>query len=121
MSLERRIRRLEQAEQRRQTWENYRMVSAEYGFDPHELMDEAEEFFAMPLDQQLAEVDRLAAARFPRTPPKNGPRQGERGTHRWRALAPHRVVGALLRVSRSPRLTRQGEHSSMSSWSAEGS
>jgi hypothetical protein len=56
---------------------------------------------------------RIAAARFSGTPPKNGPRQGERGTYRWRALAPHRVVGGLLRVSRSPRLKRQGEHSSM--------
>jgi hypothetical protein len=61
MSLEHRIARLEQAQERAQTWANYQMVAAEFGFDAHELIDEAETFFALPLDEQLSEVDTLAA------------------------------------------------------------
>jgi hypothetical protein len=61
MSLERRISRLEQAQERTQSWRHYQMVAAEFGFDAAELMDEAEAFFALPLVEQLAEVDRIAA------------------------------------------------------------
>jgi hypothetical protein len=67
MSLERRIARLEQTEERAQTWRNYQMVAAEFGFDAHELMDEAEEFFALSLEESDAqsipwpEVDSIKA------------------------------------------------------------
>ena len=39
-----------------------RQVAREYGLTYAELMEEAETFFRLPLAEQLAEVDRIAAA-----------------------------------------------------------
>ena len=38
-----------------------RQVAREYGLTSAELMEEAETFFRLPLAEQLAEVDRIAA------------------------------------------------------------
>lgn len=59
-NLQRRMDALEAAQARRQ----YRMIAAtaaEYGLSADELMEEAHEFFALPLAEQLAEVDRIEA------------------------------------------------------------
>ena len=59
-NLQRRMDALEAAQARRQ----YRMIAAtaaEYGLSADELMEEAHEFLALPLAEQLAEVDRIEA------------------------------------------------------------
>jgi hypothetical protein len=65
MSLERRIARLEQAEKLAQARRQRRMfavTAAEFGLTVDDLMAEAEAFFALSLDEQLAKVDRHVAA-----------------------------------------------------------
>jgi protein-disulfide isomerase-like protein with CxxC motif len=57
MSLDRRIERLEAWQQR----QLYRQIAAEFGMDPDELQEEAEDFFSQSLEDQLAEIDRLRA------------------------------------------------------------
>ena len=52
----RRLERMEAAQVQRL----YRQTAAEFGLDPEALMEEGELFFAMSLDEQLAEVDHLA-------------------------------------------------------------
>jgi hypothetical protein len=58
-SLERRITRLEQAQEEARNRRVYRMVAAEYGMDWRELQDECEQFLSMPLEDQLREIDRI--------------------------------------------------------------
>jgi hypothetical protein len=60
-SLERRITRLEQAQEEARNRCVYRIVAAEYGMEWRELQDECEQFLSMPLGDQLAEVDRIHA------------------------------------------------------------
>jgi hypothetical protein len=54
---ERRLRRLEAQRQRREI----AAMAAEHGLTADELLEEAELFFALPLDEQLAQVDAIAA------------------------------------------------------------
>jgi hypothetical protein len=54
--MERRLNQLEARRHRRMI----AVTAAEYGLSADDLMAEAEAFFAMPLDQQVAEVDGLA-------------------------------------------------------------
>ena len=54
--MERRLNHLEARCHRRMI----AVTAAEYGLSPHDLLEEAEVFFSQSLDQQLAEVDRLA-------------------------------------------------------------
>ena len=59
-NLQRRMDALEAAQARRQ----YRMIAAtaaEYGLSADELLEEAHDFLALPLAEQLAEVDRIEA------------------------------------------------------------
>jgi hypothetical protein len=61
-SLEARLTRLEHAAAERQMRRIYAVAAAEMGVDPEELRQECEAFLALPLAEQLAEVDRLEAA-----------------------------------------------------------
>jgi hypothetical protein len=53
----RRLRRLEAQRQRQEI----AAVAAEHGLTYDELMQEAEAFFSLPLEDQLAKVDAIAA------------------------------------------------------------
>jgi hypothetical protein len=59
-SLESRLKRIEEARTGRQRQEIAAMA-AEHGLTYDELMEEANEFFALPLEEQLAKVDAIAA------------------------------------------------------------
>jgi hypothetical protein len=54
---ERRLRRLEAGRRRREI----AATAAQYGLTYEQLIEEAEMFFAQPLDAQLAQVDEIAA------------------------------------------------------------
>jgi hypothetical protein len=56
MNHERRLRRLEAWRQR----QKLTAMAAEVGLTVDELLEEAHEFFSLPLAEQLAEVDRIA-------------------------------------------------------------
>jgi hypothetical protein len=60
-SLETRITRLEQAQERARNRRVYRMVAAEMQMDVDELQEECEAFLSMSLERQLAEIDRIGA------------------------------------------------------------
>jgi hypothetical protein len=59
-SLESRLKRIEEARARRQQQEIAAMA-AEHGLTYHQFMAEAEAFFSLSLEDQLAEIDRIAA------------------------------------------------------------
>jgi hypothetical protein len=58
MNHERRLRQLEARRQR----QKLAAMAAEVGLTVDELLDEAHEFFRLSLEEQLAEVDEIAAA-----------------------------------------------------------
>jgi hypothetical protein len=57
MNLGKRLDRLEAAHQQRRI----AAMAAEVGLTPEEMLEEAETFFALPLAEQLAKVDAIAA------------------------------------------------------------
>jgi hypothetical protein len=57
MNLGKRLDRLEAAHQQRRI----AAMAAEVGLTPEEMLEEAETFFALPLGEQLARVDAIAA------------------------------------------------------------
>jgi hypothetical protein len=57
-SYERRLQRLKAWRRRREI----AAMAAEVGLTADELLEEAHEFFALPLEEQLAKVDEIAAA-----------------------------------------------------------
>ena len=61
-AIERRVARLEAAQARRRWRAEVTAMAAECGMSYAEFMEEAETFFRLPLAEQLAEVDRIAAA-----------------------------------------------------------
>jgi hypothetical protein len=65
MSLERRLSRLEEAQalaEAQRIRQMYATTAAEHGLTVEEFMEEAECFLSQSLEDQLAEIDRIAAA-----------------------------------------------------------